>query len=99
MIACALIPESTVDDDEVGRRPGGHDLTGGGQAHQQTAPTREQFFSHQDCERGADYSTHNSDLNFANRERIEFGVVAGPVLKGSRLVGLSQLSNDIAIRV
>ena len=50
MIACPFIAEGAVNDDEVGRRPSGQDLTGRGQAHQQAAATGEQLFRHKDRE-------------------------------------------------
>ena len=98
MIACALIAKSAVDDNEVGRGvPAGATWPAEVRLTSKRQPLANSSSATSAAKRHD--STHNSDLDFAKQERVEFGMVAGPGFKGLRLAGLPQLSNDIAIRV
>ena len=84
VIACAFVAHRGIDDDEVWGRPGGRDLSGGRQAQQQAASAREQFFGNQHGKRGADRATDDADGSSPKRERVEFGVIAGPPFERPR---------------
>ena len=99
MVAGALVTKRPVDHDEVGRGTGGRDLPGRCEAHQEAAAAGEEFFGDERRERRADHAPDDTDRLTRERERVEFGVIAGPFGETLRLAALAQPAHDVAIGV
>jgi hypothetical protein len=63
VIARALVPHRTLDQDVIGRRPGVNDLAGRGDVHQKPAARSEQLLGHQHRERAADHTADDAAPN------------------------------------
>ena len=99
MVAGPLVAQGAVDDDKIGRRSGRHDLAGRGDAEQQTAAAREQFFRDQDRERSADRAADNAD-DLAGQIRIHrVGYGSRATLERLRSAFLAQPPHDIAVGI
>jgi hypothetical protein len=99
MVAGALVAQRPIDNDEIGRQSRRQNLTGGGEADQQPAAAREQFFRHQNGERGANYPSDNADLLAGKREGIQLGMIARPARKRPGSSRLPQCSHQVAVGI
>src|SRR3990170_266164 len=78
VIAGAFVPEGALDEDEVRRLTDRRDLSGGGQAEEETAARGEELLRHEDREGGPDGPAHDAVADSRAVKHVEVGVIARP---------------------
>ena len=99
MIARALVAQRLVDQDEIGRRPERHELTGRGHADEKPAAGDEQLLGDQYREGRTDRATDDTELDSGLDEAIEFSVIASPGGIQRRAALCFQAAHQIAVGV
>ena len=98
MIACPLVAECAIDEDEVWRGPDRSNLPGGRHADEQPATGCEKLFGDQHGERSTDRAAYDSDLaNAVEIEGEKFGVIAGPSFMDAARAGPLEVTDNVAI--
>jgi len=97
MIARPLVAQRTVDQDEVRRRP---DLSGRGDADEQSATGREELLGDQHGEGCANGAANDADLADAVEiEGKKLGVITGPTFMDTAAAGPLEMTDDITVRI
>ena len=99
MIARALVAQGAINHDEIWKLGGWGDLTSRGHADQQVTTAREKLLRYKNGKWSADRPPDDACHLCADCERIEFGVIAGPIFGKTRLTGRLQTTNNISVRV
>ena len=99
VIARALVPQRTIDHDEIRQIADRFDLSGRSHANDHAAAACKQFLGDQNRERRADGAADDAGGFAGKRKFVEIGVIARPLVGGPCLAGTFEVADDIAIGI
>ena len=99
MVARAFIAKRFFDQNKIGRVAKREELSGRGDAEEQLAAGGEKFLGHQHREGGSHRTAEHTELEPLLFEKVEIGVIAGPVGAFDCTIFSQQMPHDVAVRV
>jgi hypothetical protein len=99
MVACSFVAQGPLNDDEVGGRLDGADLTGGRHADEELATCGKELFGEKNRKGCADRASDDAVTSALMIELIQVSVVASPVAAAAGASGGREVAHNVAVRI